>query len=118
MEPNGGIKQLGKAMSVAESGVPIPSAGLLRSRPASFVNQVAALAVGEVVSRVRRMPSTGTLADCLGRLAETKEQMRNSMKSALRDAERTSGGTYTVEIAECLTARPNLYVVAFVTRVT
>lgn len=105
-------QQVSVAAMTPDHSVEPPS----RARPASFTTQVAALEIGECVSKVERLDMTlpaGTIQDCL---TDWRSTVRNNCAPSVRHAKAKTGGTYTIEVFDCMSESRNWYLMAVVTR--
>lgn len=105
-------QQISVAAMTPDHSVEPPS----RARPASFTTQVAALEIGECVSKVERLDMTlpaGTIQDCL---TDWRSTMRNNVAPSVRHAKAKTGGTYAIEVFDCMSDMRNWYLMAVVTR--
>lgn len=83
----------------------------------SFDSQVAALQIGESVSKVRAVDPTTTVERLPDELPEIRNQVRNACAPAVRRAKEINDrAIYTVEVGDAVMPSGRLYVVAIVTR--
>jgi hypothetical protein len=82
----------------------------------SFDSQVAALQIGESVSKVRAVDPTTTVERLPDELPEIRNQVRNACAPAVARAKQGSSAIYTVEVGDTVMPSGRLYVVAIVTR--
>lgn len=103
------------ALANPEQDVAVPST----RRPASMISQIAALKVGECVTRTMEVQGDVTLADIQQNLATWKRGMASSVSSSVKHAKERIGhgkAQFSVETTHTLTSSGRLYVVAIVTR--
>jgi hypothetical protein len=82
----------------------------------SFASQVLDLAPGECASKARICDPTIEVSRLKDELPELRQQLRNSVAPAVRNAAEKTGASYGVEVGETITPSGNLYLVAIVTR--
>ena len=82
----------------------------------SFASQVLDLAPGECASKARICDPTIEVSRLKDELPELRQQLRNSVAPAVRNATEKTGASYGVEVGETITPSGNLYLVAIVTR--
>lgn len=99
------------ALSTSEPAVATPS----RRLPTSMRSQIETLDEGDCCSKLNPVDENMILMDYQQRAAEMREQLRNSLTSAVASAKESTGGTYTIEVGE-MVMRNKLYLVAVVTR--
>lgn len=107
--------QIQAAMANPESDVAIPST----RRPASMINQIANMKVGDSVTRTIEIQGDVTLTDIQQNLAQWKRGLASSVSSSVKHAkERIGNGKaqFTIETTHTMTAAGRLYVLAIVTR--
>ena len=89
--------------------------------PPTFTAQVAALEKGDTTSRsinvARMVESNVKLSKLEGTMAGRRNTFRNAVGSAVRNATRQTGNTYSVEICDLFAPSGRLFLVALVTRV-
>lgn len=105
-------QQISVAAMTPDHSVEPPS----RARPASFTTQVAALEIGECVSKVERLDTNASVYHLQERLPEMRATMRNNVAPSVRHAKAKTGGTYTIEVFDCMSDMRNWYLMAVVTR--
>lgn len=86
-------------------------------RSGSFSAVVAALAVGKTASHVVPVHPDHSLSQLPGMMATLRDDLRNNIASCVRNAKRTTGGEYTIEVDDHFTGKGRLFILALVTRV-
>lgn len=100
----------------------IKPAPVPRGEPTSVANQIAALQIGESLSRVKAMPADLLLAEYGTTFNEMRVAMSSNMRPAITRAVERAGGKYELNVVEARTSSASnsgitFFVVAIVTRV-
>ncbi len=86
-------------------------------RPGSFQYALAALAVGESISKVRKLDHSNiVISDYQAEMTSLKRTMSNALRNAVVRASETTGGTYQTTVSETLTSAGEFWCVAIITR--
>lgn len=102
---------LDAAMTTTEPQVDVPN----RRQTGSMRSQVEALGVDQIASKIQPVDEGMVLSSYIQKAPELREQLRNSLTSAVANARERTGGTYTIEVGE-MVMRNRLYLVAVITR--
>ncbi len=105
-------KAIAAAISTAESDVGVPS----RAVAGSMTSMIAALAIGECVSKAVPVDPAITIVDFNQQGSTLREQLRNRITPSVTQAKARTHGHYTIELGTLVTTGNNLYLVAVVTR--
>lgn len=106
------MNALNAAVATPDTDVAMPT----RQSSSSLVSQIASLDVGDSASKVTQVDSTMSLGEYAQQGVEMRERLRQSVSSSLRVAKGRTGGEYEIEIADLMTTKRVLYIVAIVTR--
>lgn len=106
------MNMLTAALATPDADVATPT----RQSSSSLVSQIAALDVGDSASKVTLVDPAMTMAEYAEQGVEMRERVRQSVSSSLRVAKGRTGGEYEIEIADVLTTKRVLYIVAIITR--
>lgn len=82
----------------------------------SFNSIVCTLGVGECASKVRQIDSKTRIKELPEFIAEIRQQQRNAITTAVSAAKAKAGGTYSIEVGDCIMPNGTMYVVGVVTR--
>lgn len=86
-------------------------------RPGSFQYALTSLAVGESISKVRKLDHSNTVvADYQSEMTNLKRTMSNALRNVVVRASDTTGGTYQTTVSETLTSAGEFWCVAIITR--
>lgn len=86
-------------------------------RPGSFQYALTSLAVGESISKVRKLAGTDiNVADYQAEMTSLKRTMGNGLRNALVRANEATGGTYSLQVGDTLTSAGEFWCVAIITR--
>lgn len=88
-----------------------------RTKSTSFNAQVTELDTGEVATKAELIPSSLTLAEVATVVAAKRQAIRNNMTKVVQRARETTGGEYTLEVTDTITAGGNWFVVGLITRI-
>jgi len=105
-------KVVAAAIASSDSDVEAP----LRSMPGSLTSQIAALAVGDCVSKTTPLDPALTLVEFQSQGATLREQLRNRVTPSVTQAKAKTKNSYTIELGTLVTTANNVYLVAVVTR--
>lgn len=103
---------LAAALETPESDVPLPT----RQQASSLVAQIGALEAGESASKAVPVDPAMSIAEYATHGVAMRERLRQSVNSSLRVAKGRTGGEYEIEIADLMTTKRQLYIVAVITR--
>lgn len=88
-------------------------------RPGSFQYALTSLAVGESISKVRKLAGNDiTVADYQAEMTSLKRTMGNGLRNAMVRASESTGGTYSLQVGDTLTSAGEFWCVAIITRTT
>lgn len=86
-------------------------------RPGSFQYALTSLAVGESISKVRKLTGTDiVVADYQAEMTSLKRVMGNALRNAMVRAGEATGGTYSLQVGDTLTSAGEFWCVAIITR--
>jgi len=86
-------------------------------RPGSFQYALTSLAVGESISKVRKLAGKDiNVADYQAEMTALKRAMGNGLRNALVRANESTGGTYSLQVGDTLTSAGEFWCVAIITR--
>ena len=86
-------------------------------RPGSFQYALTSLAVGESISKVRKLAGKDiNVADYQAEMTALKRTMGNGLRNALVRANEATGGTYSLQVGDTLTSAGEFWCVAIITR--
>ena len=86
-------------------------------RPGSFQYALTSLAVGESISKVRKLTGTDiVIADYQAEMTSLKRVMGNALRNAMVRAGDATGGTYSLQVGDTLTSAGEFWCVAIITR--
>lgn len=86
-------------------------------RTGSLTATIASLAVGKTASHVVPVHPDYSLSQLQGMMATLRDDLRNNVTSCVRNAKRTTGGEYSIEVDDHFTSKGRLFILALVTRV-
>ncbi len=87
------------------------------TRPGSFQYALTSLAVGESISKVRKLTGTDiAVANYQAEMTSLKRVMGNALRNALVRAGESTGGTYSLQVGDTLTSAGEFWCVAIITR--
>ncbi len=113
MPKTANLSLLTAAMATPEPDVEIP----VRQHTASLVAQIAGLEIGDSACKVKLVDPALTIAEYATTGIELRDQLRSSVNSSLRVAKSRTNGEYEIEVAEVMTTKRMLYLLAIVTRI-
>lgn len=97
--------------------MPGPMTDTPTPRPGSFQYALTSLAVGESISKVRKLDHSNTVvADYQSEMTNLKRTMSNALRNVVVRASDTTGGTYQTTVSETLTSAGEFWCVAIITR--
>lgn len=105
-------KTLTAALMSADPDVELPG----RSRPASMVSNLLALAVGDNYTKSFRVPDEQPLAEVQQSMNSWKDQLRQQLNQAIRQAKNRSDRSFTTESVCTFTPSGVVYLQVIVTR--
>lgn len=86
-------------------------------RPGSFQYALTSLAVGESISKVRKLDGANvTLDNYQAEMTALKRTMGNGLRNAMVRANEATGGTYSLQVGDTLTSSGEFWCVAIITR--
>lgn len=86
------------------------------TRSINFSATVRNLALGESVSRLKRIDTNQNFAAIQEALPAMRDTLRNNTMPAVRRAAESTGNKYTVEVTDFMTVGRNWFLIAIVTR--
>lgn len=107
--------RLDSALDNPEQDVQVPST----RRPTSMISLIAALKVGETLTRTMEISGDVTLQDIQQNLATWKRGLSSSVGSSVKHAKKRIGNDqvqFSVETTHTLTSAGRLYIIAIVAR--
>jgi hypothetical protein len=105
-------KMLTAALMTTDDDVELPG----KSRPASLVSNLLALAPGECFTKSHRVPDNESLTHVQANMNEWKSQLRQTMNQAIRKAKQRVDRTFVMESVHTFTPSGFVYLQVIVTR--